>query len=656
MRQVEAISIKTAPLKATYTEGETFNPAGLIIMAHYNNGKSETISEYAIDKTILSQDDTLITVTYQGKTVTFPVTVNAKSISSISIKSQPSKLSYIEGEDLNLNSAVLHVEYNNNTTADVVVTSTMCSGYSADTTGSQIVTVTYQGKTTTFPVTVNAKSIKSISMKFQPSKLTYIEGEGLNLSGAVISVAYNNNTTADVVMTSAMCSGYSADTIGSQTVTVTYQGKTTTFPVTVIAKSISTISMKSQPTKLIYIEGESLNLNGAVLSVAYNNNTTADVAVISAMCSGYSADTTGSQTVTVTYQGKTTTFPVTVISKSISSISMKTQPSKLTYIEGESLNLIGAVLSVSYNNNTTDDVAVTSAMCSGYNTETIGSQPVTVTYQGKTTTFPVTVLAKSVSSISMKSQPTKLIYIEGEGLNLSGAVLSVAYNNNTTADVAVTSTMCSGYSADKIGVQTVTVTYKNKVTAFTITTISNISELSSPKIPQEKVQENVQVSQIKTTQTVFALVNGKSLVIPAVAYTSDNSIAKLIYSSSDESIATISSQGKITAKRTGTAKVTISAENGKKTIVTIKVVKKAIAVKKVSVIKPPKLIKKGKSKFLKVKLSPTNPTGVVVKFKSNKPSVLSVDKAGKVTAKKKGTAKVTITAGGKKATIKIKVK
>jgi uncharacterized protein YjdB len=164
------------------------------------------------------------------------------------------------------------------------------------------------------------------------------------------------------------------------------------------------------------------------------------------------------------------------------------------------------------------------------------------------------------------------------------------------------------------------------------------------------------VSKIASPQTTYSVVNGKTLTIPVVAYTTDGSKAKLKYESSDKKIATINSKGKITAKKTGTVKITISAANGKKTTVTVKVVKKAVAVKKVSVSKAPKSLKNGKTKFLKVKLSPAKPTGVIVKFKSSAPKVLSVDKAGKITAKKTGKATITVTAGNKSKKIKIQVK
>ena len=74
---------------------------------------------------------------------------------------------------------------------------------------------------------------KSIAMKTQPTKTTYSTGDALDVTGAKITVTELDNTSEDVNVTSAMCSGFDSTTAGTKTVTVTYRGQTTTFTVTV---------------------------------------------------------------------------------------------------------------------------------------------------------------------------------------------------------------------------------------------------------------------------------------------------------------------------------------------------------------------------------------------------------------------------------------
>jgi uncharacterized protein YjdB len=140
---------------------------------------------------------------------------------------------------------------------------------------------------------------------------------------------------------------------------------------------------------------------------------------------------------------------------------------------------------------------------------------------------------------------------------------------------------------------------------------------------------------------------GASLTIPVVVYTTDGKAAKLTWASSNESVATVNASGKVTAKKKGTAKITAKALNGKSVTVTVKVVAKAKKLTKLSITGAPKTLKKGKTAQVKVKVTPVSATNLKITFKSSKPAVLSVDKAGKLTAKKKGKATITVKAGKK---------
>ncbi len=84
---LKSIAVSTEPTKTTYTEGETFNPAGLVIsktMSDDTSGGTVAYSEHAGDftfdpstSTALTTSDTYVTITYGGKSVNQAITVNA---------------------------------------------------------------------------------------------------------------------------------------------------------------------------------------------------------------------------------------------------------------------------------------------------------------------------------------------------------------------------------------------------------------------------------------------------------------------------------------------------------------------------------------------------------------------------------------------------
>jgi hypothetical protein len=74
---------------------------------------------------------------------------------------------------------------------------------------------------------------------------------------------------------------------------------------------------------------------------------------------------------------------------SLSSIAVTTNPSKMIYTVDESFNPAGMVVTATYSDGTTEPV--TGYATSGFNSATTGTKTITVSYQGKTTTFSVTV-------------------------------------------------------------------------------------------------------------------------------------------------------------------------------------------------------------------------------------------------------------------------
>ncbi len=230
---------------------------------------------------------------------------------------------------------------------------------------------------------------------------------------------------------------------------------------------VSSIAMASSPTKIIYNYGESLSLEGASITAVFEDQFINTLDITDAMINSYDPYKVGIQTITVSYSGKTTSFDVTVINN-VDSISIQFSPTKINYKYGEAIDLSGAQIKITYANASTQIIAITSDMISGYNANQLGTQTITVTYEGKTTSFDLTV-NNFVSSISMVSSPTKINYLYGEAIDVTGAQIKVTYADATTATLAVTADMISGYDPNKIGTQTVTVTYEGKTTTFEVT-------------------------------------------------------------------------------------------------------------------------------------------------------------------------------------------
>lgn len=74
---LSSIAITTPPTKTEYTVGDTVDITGMVVTATYSDSSTNVITDYTYaPTTALTATDTAITITYQGKTITTPITVS----------------------------------------------------------------------------------------------------------------------------------------------------------------------------------------------------------------------------------------------------------------------------------------------------------------------------------------------------------------------------------------------------------------------------------------------------------------------------------------------------------------------------------------------------------------------------------------------------
>lgn len=127
------------------------------------------------------------------------------------------------------------------------------------------------------------------------------------------------------------------------------------------------------------------------------------------------------------------------------------------------------------------------------------------------------------------------------------------------------------------------------------------------------------------------------------------------WKSSNTKVAAVTQKGKITGKKAGKAVITVTTQKGATAKLTVNVQKTTVKVTKVTADVKKLTLKVKKTYKLTVKKTPLTAPDKIT-FSSNKKKIAAVDKNGKITAKKKGTATITIKCGGKKTTVKVTVK
>ncbi len=159
------------------------------------------------------------------------------------------------------------------------------------------------------------REIASVEIATQP-KTSYIEGQPFDDSTMTLKVTYygfftENDFSTEIITQGWSINGYKPDTVGSQTVTVTYQNFTVQIKVTVAKKQLVHIAVTQQPSQTEYVVGDSFNDKGMELTLYYDNET--QTVVDSGWdLPDYDFSEPGQIEVKITYQGKQTALTVTV--------------------------------------------------------------------------------------------------------------------------------------------------------------------------------------------------------------------------------------------------------------------------------------------------------------------------------------------------------
>ena len=245
--------------------------------------------------------------------------------------------------------------------------------------------------------------------------------------------------------------------------------------VAVFAEAVLAIDIATLPAKLTYTEWEALDVTGGELTVYYSGSQEV-IPITEDMVTGFDSNVLGTQTLTVSYAGAVCTYDVLITPKPASAIAVTTLPTKLTYLEGkDTLDVTGGELTVSYADGTpSKTIPMTLDMVTGFDNTSVGTQTLTVSYAEQTTTFQVDVFEADVVSISIAKLPDSTRFLLNfDDLDVTGGEIIVCFNNDTTATIPMTAEMVSGFDNTILGEQSLTVTYEEKTTEFTVEICQN---------------------------------------------------------------------------------------------------------------------------------------------------------------------------------------
>ncbi|MDR0587134.1 MAG: bacterial Ig-like domain-containing protein [Treponema sp.] len=448
---LQSIAVDTPPARTVYGQGQALELAGLSVSGVYKKGDVKPV--YISPSHVSGYDrhragEQTVVITVNGLQTTFRVTV--VPLLSIKMISPPSKLIYRQGEALSIAGLVIQAQW-----ADPVGSgyyppeSLTVSGYNADLPGVQTVIISAEGRSASF--TVDVKILQSIAIQVPPTKTLYKVGENLDLRGLVVEGTWEGMGSQVIAVTGSNISGYEKNKAGQQTVVVTAGGRTAVFRV--ITVPLSSIRIVASPVKSRYKRGEALELNGLEVWGTWEGIGSEKLSLTAENVTGYDAARIGQQPLTVRVGEKTAVFSVSVMG--LSSLRIIGYP-RITYTEGEALDLAGLSVLGTYTDTISSidqNIPVTGANVSGYVPSRIGTQILTISVDGVSTTFPVTVSAAPPPSVNGPAESvtpsvpaktmtyvtidyrhvTKWVYAIGESFDINTVPVYAWYSDGSSA-------------------------------------------------------------------------------------------------------------------------------------------------------------------------------------------------------------------------------
>ncbi|MBQ3423893.1 MAG: Ig domain-containing protein, partial [Clostridia bacterium] len=273
-------------------------------------------------------------------------------------------------------------------------------------------------------------------------------------------------------------------------------------------------------------------------------------------------------------------------------------------------------------------------------------------------------LTESVASSTQSIEVTGVSISQKSAMLLKGGTLTL---HAAIAPIAATN-QNGPWSSDNAAVVSVSggvITGTGAGTASVTVTTADGSKRASCSVIVFDADAGKSLGKTGNNGTVKLAAGKKLQLIPTFAIRKGWKIKSI--KSSKKAVASVSGSGLVTARKAGTAKVTVPTKIGKTATITVKVAKSASSPSvPTTVSTEPETIsfavkgtvsmKARTTRKLQTVIYPTTASTTALTWKSSKPGVVYVDQEGNIYALKKGTCYIGVmTANGKFAKIKIKV-
>ena len=510
------------------------------------------------------------------------------------------------------------------------------------------VAATAEGKSAIVDVTVNPKAVATVRLspagdaRLLVAETRQMTAETLDSDGGVLtgrSITWSSNSTA---IASVSANGLiTAVTPGGAVVTATSEGKSAVVAVTVSSVPVASVTVSPSSDDIVVAQTLQLTATtkdgaGATLTgraVAWSTSDAAKATVSSTgLVTGVAP---GPVTITATSEGRSGTSAVTVKPKPVGAVILS--PAQVSIEAGQTRQLTaqvtddqGNVLSgrpVSY---ASQNTAIATVSATGLVTAVaVGATKIDASSEGKTGSADITVTAVPVATVEVSPGSSDLTVGQAATLTATAKDSRGAVLPNRPASWASGAPLVATVSGSGV-----------------VTAVGNGSAVIFATIEGKTGSALVNVRQVPVTSVTIAptssnlAVSGFVVLVATVRSGTTVLTDRVVgWSSSNESVAPVSSTGRVTGLRAGTATITATVEGVTGAAFV------AVGVASVVVTPNPTSVVSGQTRQLTaVARDAGNATiaGVPFQWSTANAAIATVDGTGLVTGRSTGPANLPV--------------
>lgn len=203
---VTDLNVIYCPAKTDYYIGDTFDSAGLVVEAVYDDGfktaeLTEDLYELRIDNELADknhifqnpgeQEITVMSLETPETTSSFKVNVSDAAPIALKVTSKPEKTLYFLGDELELDGMAVYAAYDDGKEIRLMREEYEISALDTSEPGLKLLTVSHKDLTTSFTVEVKERELARIEVSAYP-KTTYTVGESFTPDGMTVAAVYDS--------------------------------------------------------------------------------------------------------------------------------------------------------------------------------------------------------------------------------------------------------------------------------------------------------------------------------------------------------------------------------------------------------------------------------------------------------------------------------